>query len=662
MVDRDERRRAESLERQGRVEDAARAYLAAGSLSNAVRVFAESGRHRDAGNLIMKAIRCEPDEVGPLRGEKRRLAHRAALHYAAAHDWEPAITILDELGDQEAATKLRRRRSGQDRTPVSEPPPRLSDPGPAPPSEPKSRRHSSETHVKRRRTSIPSLDRKGAHGLAVRLEARGEMHLAKTAYARLGAHEDVARIAERQGSSVEAAEAWIKAGRHDEAARCYVDAGDEEAALDQLLYTPVDHRSYREAAAQAIELARGLSRMDLELDSFVMPLVESGVRANEEVAVFYELGRLYESTGHSARAREVYQAVAVYQPHYRDATARAQGAVARAERTGDRMMNGGVRSSGRDEVSGRWESHERLPEIHSSTQELRSRPVPRSSAPPEPEDGMPTGSMIGGRYRVKRKVGEGGMAEVYEVLDLDLEAIIALKLFHETNDARLLLDRCRRELMLARELTHENIVRVYDIGLHERRRFITMEMLEGTDLRDVMDEVPLTWGQSIRYLIQMCAGLHAAHLKGVVHRDVKPENFFVTKTDQVKVMDFGIAKKATDTDEIPVEGKTAGTPVYMSPEQIKDYGSVTPVSDVYSMGVVAFEMLTGEVPFDSDDAYRLLMMHVNEPAPPPSLLEPELPPALDELVGHALAKRPEDRLRSCREMADRLSAILTTMG
>ena len=668
MTGRGERSRAEQLERQGRVEDAASAYLAAGSLSDAERVFAESGRHRDAANLIMKAIQCEPAEVGRLRGEKRRLAHRAALHFAAAHRWDEAIIILDELGDREASRKLRRRRSGEDGTPVSEPPPRLSDPGLPPPSSlPRAtkstppRRLTSDTKLRRRRSSIPALDRRGAYDLAARLEARGDFHLAMTAYERLGAYEDVARLAEKSTRWSDAGEAWAKVRRHDDAARCFLKSGDEARALDQLLYISPDSDGYRDAATRAIRIACKLSRVDLEIDNYVMPLVESGVRSIDELEPFYLLARLYESTGHAARAKVVFEAVVAHQASYRDAAER-MGAL-EVHAASARTENGLVDSAAPEEVSGRWESHDRLPEVALPDEEPKSRPMAKtkSGASPERVDDMQPGDVIGGRYRVKRKVGEGGMAEVYEVLDLELESIIALKLFQRTANSRALLERCRRELMLARELTHENIVRVYDIGLHDKRRFITMEMLDGTDLRDVMVDVPLTWGQSLGYLIQACAGLHAAHLKGVVHRDVKPENFFVTKTDQVKVMDFGIAKKATDTDEIVLDGKTSGTPIYMSPEQIRDYGGVTPVSDVYSMGIVAFELLTGEVPFDSDEPYELLRMHLDEPVPPPTLLEPEMPEELEQVILDALAKSPEHRIRSCREMAERLSVVLAAI-
>jgi serine/threonine-protein kinase len=325
-----------------------------------------------------------------------------------------------------------------------------------------------------------------------------------------------------------------------------------------------------------------------------------------------------------------------------------------------------------------------LPDLPAPSQ--RSRPSPPSAAPPsrpsaEPVAPQPTataqavtappppetievepGATVANRYEVIRLIGEGGMAEVFEVQDNELDTRIALKLFNADAESEVLLQRFKRELMLARDLTHRNIVRVYDIGVHQERRFITMEMLKGTDLRDLMDETPLTWGQSLNYLVQACAGLHAAHQRGVVHRDIKPENFFVTEDDVIKVMDFGIAKKATATSNITQEGFTAGTPAYMSPDQIRDFGHVKPVSDVYAMGVIAFEMLTGDLPFYHDAAMSLMMMHLNDEPPPPTLLEPELPEELEEIILHALEKNPEKRIQTCEELGKRLQAVLDEMS
>jgi serine/threonine-protein kinase len=245
------------------------------------------------------------------------------------------------------------------------------------------------------------------------------------------------------------------------------------------------------------------------------------------------------------------------------------------------------------------------------------------------------------------------MASVYEAMDVELGIPIALKLF-TCAETETLVSRFKRELMLARELTHDNIVRVFDIGTHEGQRFMTMELMQGADLRDHMDG-PMDPGVARQYLEQACVGLHAAHLRGVIHRDIKPENFFVMHDGCVKVMDFGIARKATATSNLTAEGFTAGTPAYMAPEQIRDFGKVTHQCDVYALGVIAYEMLTGELPFYHEEAMKLMMMHLHDAPPLPSEYVPTIPAGVERVILHALEKDPKDRIKSCAEFADRLA-------
>jgi eukaryotic-like serine/threonine-protein kinase len=721
-VSRDRKRREEAKrhEREGRVEEAVRAFLAAGSFSDAVRVYADAERPLDAAALIMRVVKVAPDEVGELKGEKRRLARKAGRLFekggkmleaaaieAALNDEDPLEDVASSARVSVVPDSRRVRQSSPGRTPTgprvsprsvqaptSSPSPTSSQPSsssaaresvPHPPdSHPRSKkarrirrsvpdlsdpspRSSPSPRSDPARASKPSLGRASARDLATRLEARGDFRLAKTAFLGLGSPADAARVAEKMKEPREAARLFGEAKMHEDAARCFIDAKDQKAALQALMLIEPDHVAYRRSCARAIDLATELAQLDLELYGFVRRYVLGGVAGTGEVETFYKLGRLYEANDHESSALEAYAQLEAFDPLYRDVAARVL-AIESGTRVGSGEKIVGDATS-YSTVNRDRASHDRLPRSpvtsrrKSSGMVPRSDPPPADSLPPEFEElaaKLSAGDIVGNRYRVKRHLGEGGMAEVYEVLDQELGAIIALKLFTTEVNSPALLARCRRELMLARELNHDNIVRVFDIGLHGERRFITMEMLDGADLRDVMDEAQPTWGESLRYLVQACDGLHAAHLRGVVHRDVKPENFFVTKNDQLKVMDFGIAKKATDTDEIVIDGTTAGTPAYMSPEQIRDYSSVSPMADVYSLGVMAFEMVTGEVPFYTDDARELMMMHIKEPPPPPTILEPDLPAALEEIVLHALEKSVDKRLKTCREMSDRLQEVLKT--
>src|SRR5256885_9211568 len=207
------------------------------------------------------------------------------------------------------------------------------------------------------------------------------------------------------------------------------------------------------------------------------------------------------------------------------------------------------------------------------------------------------------------------MATVFRAFDLELEENVALKVFNVEQTSEVLVARFKQELKLSRQLIHPNIIRLYDIGLHEGHRYISMELLVGKSLKDRM-RAPIEIRTALGYLLQACHGLQAAHDVGVVHRDVKPDNFFVTDDGVLKVMDFGIAKQYA-TPGATVAGSIAGTPLYMSPEQIGNFSSVTQPSDLYALGICAYEMFTGQVPVFPAEIVPLLMMHVNsQPVPP----------------------------------------------
>jgi serine/threonine-protein kinase len=182
-----------------------------------------------------------------------------------------------------------------------------------------------------------------------------------------------------------------------------------------------------------------------------------------------------------------------------------------------------------------------------------------------------------------------------------------------------------------------------------------MELLVGKSLKERMEK-PIDFVAALDFLIQACSGLQAAHDAGVVHRDVKPDNFFVTDDGVLKVMDFGIAKQYA-APGVTVVGSIAGTPLYMSPEQIGNFSTVTHLTDLYALGICAYEMFTGSLPFTHDELVPLLMMHVNTPPEPPARRNPAIPPDLDAAILRLLEKDPTRRFQSCRELGQALSAI-----
>jgi len=270
-----------------------------------------------------------------------------------------------------------------------------------------------------------------------------------------------------------------------------------------------------------------------------------------------------------------------------------------------------------------------------------------------------TGAMLGTRYRIGRQLGEGGMATVFKARDLELEEDVAIKVFKADAQQEVSLARFKQEVSLTRRLSHPNVIRIFDIGQAAGCRFITMEMLSGKDLAHYLGKpIDLTLG--IDWLIQMAKGLHAAHKTGVVHRDIKPANVFVCDDGVVKVMDFGIAKNKDN--DLTQSGLSWGTPKYMSPEQIRGFSEVTPSADIYALGVIAYEMFAGRVPFKHKEHVPLMMMHVNDKPPAPSKFNPKLPKLLERIILKMLGKNAESRPPDCRSVVGALRKFEKTLA
>ena len=267
-------------------------------------------------------------------------------------------------------------------------------------------------------------------------------------------------------------------------------------------------------------------------------------------------------------------------------------------------------------------------------------------------------TLIDDRYTLGNPLGSGGMAEVYLAHDEVLGRDVALKILKDQyaeNDE--FVERFRREARSVAALNHPNIVSVYDRGSSEDGTYyIVMEYVPGGTLKEhVLREGPLDPSAAAKLGSQVAQALEAAHEKGVIHRDVKPQNVLLTDSGDAKVTDFGIARavNATTTSRSNLILGTAG---YMSPEQAKGE-PVGPQSDLYSLGVVLYEMLTGERPYSAEDPVALAMKHVNEPPPSPREANPEVPEALDALTTKLLAKKPEDRYASAADLADDLERV-----
>jgi eukaryotic-like serine/threonine-protein kinase len=272
-------------------------------------------------------------------------------------------------------------------------------------------------------------------------------------------------------------------------------------------------------------------------------------------------------------------------------------------------------------------------------------------------------TLFDGRYRILRKLGSGGMANVYLAEDEELGRRVAVKILNDryANDD-LFIERFRREAKSAAGLSHPNIVSIYDRGQAEGTYYIAMEVIEGRSLKElILTRGALPIGTAIAYAKQLLEALRFAHRHGIIHRDIKPHNVLVSADQhakahepRLKVTDFGIARHGAS--QMTEAGSIMGTAQYLSPEQARG-APVTAASDLYSAGVVLYEMLTGKVPFTGDSAIEIAMKHVNDLPAPPSGLRPEIPVELDQIVLRALAKDPDERYQSAEEFIEDLERV-----
>ncbi|HJW89334.1 MAG TPA: protein kinase [Anaerolineales bacterium] len=261
------------------------------------------------------------------------------------------------------------------------------------------------------------------------------------------------------------------------------------------------------------------------------------------------------------------------------------------------------------------------------------------------------------RYQLEERIGSGGMAVVYRAHDLQLERMVAIKVLREdfTRDAAF-RDRFRQEAKAAANLSHPNIVTVHDFGLDSGRLFIVMEHVPGLDLKIILlRQSRLDLEAALELMIQACAGVGYAHRAGLVHCDIKPQNLLVTPDQRLKVVDFGIARALASIQPDEQEEIVWGSPLYFSPEQAAG-NAPSPASDVYSLGVILYEMVTGSLPFTAETSTELARKHRLEPVRPPRELNAAIPVALEQILFKVLAKEPAARYRT----ADQFGRVLTT--
>lgn len=274
-----------------------------------------------------------------------------------------------------------------------------------------------------------------------------------------------------------------------------------------------------------------------------------------------------------------------------------------------------------------------------------------------PKEELTTGATFAGKYQIIEELGRGGMGRVYKALDTEVNEKVAIKLIKpEIASDKKAIERFRNELKFARKIRHKHVCQMYDLNREQDSFYITMEYMPGEDLKSLIKKMgALSPGQAISLAKQICDGLSEAHRLGVIHRDLKPQNIMIDAEGNARIMDFGIAR-STEGKSITGAGVMIGTPDYMSPEQV-DGKEVDQRSDIYSLGIILYEMVTGRIPFEGDTALSIAVKHKTEIPKSPQESNAQVPDALNRLILRCLEKPKENRYQSAEELAEGLRRI-----
>jgi tetratricopeptide (TPR) repeat protein len=437
------------------------------------------------------------------------------------------------------------------------------------------------------------------------------MHKASTLLEKTGQVEKAAELRERLGDVQKAAELYSQAGKPLKAGEILMEIGNLEEAIRvlQRAWGQGDRMpSLRNALGLAF-LRRG--SFEIAYDQYLKFLVEESVSPDNRDTK-YELACSFDSRGQYEEAHRLFQELSAFDLDFKDVKERL----------------------------------ERLNLVLSEIRDNNATTMPHQFSP---------GKIVADRYVIKSKAGSGGMGEVYRAIDRELNIEVALKLLKSKYiHNQEMVQRFKQEVTLARKVHHENVVQLYDFEKLEHHLYISMEFFHSRDLKTIIRSKDiLATEEIVPIMTQACRGLWAAHRRGIVHRDIKPQNILINDEGVVKLVDFGIATVIESAMEASSEF-VVGTPDYMSPEQAK--GEQTdPRSDIYSLGTILYEMSTGKPPFANPDPMKILVDQVERPPIPPVELNPDVPLWLNELILKSLEKDPDARFDSVQIMERQLA-------
>ena len=529
------------------------------------------------------------------------------------------------------------------------------------------------------------------------LESLGRTQQAIDAYRKAGCEEDAQRLrADLLRSRPHAPGSPIFR------ARALAERGQPGPALSVIMTLRPDQPEYKAACRLAIQVAEHADSLDFDLDHFLAPfLAGQGPLAHEpaDLPSLDRLARLYARHSMREAAASAWRAVLRVSPKWGDVSRRLaelEGSADTARASFEDLLESELAFRPASRRSSAPSPRARLPDLpdlpsldslealalgeaatpegpppapspkrrsperrttaaYDDITETNDLPEParRRSEPPVKPTALAVGDLVADRYEVQGLLGQGGMGVVLHVTDTMLGEDVAMKLVYRESGVREEdKERFKSEMRICRRLVHPSVVRVFEFGMWRGSLFLTMELLEGTDLDAVLksSREPLPVIRSLHLLMQACDGLGAAHAMGVVHRDVKPQNLFVMKDGQtLKVMDFGIAQPRSVDHTLTQTGAIVGSPAYLAPERLRGDPAI-PASDLYALGCVAYQMLTGVHPFRAPELAALFVQHLQSAPTPPRRLNGALPVDVERLVLRLLEKEPSRRFGSANEL------------
>lgn len=474
-------------------------------------------------------------------------------------------------------------------------------------------------------------------------KAAGDLRRAAQAFTRARRLHEAARCYEQAGDAKLAAETFAAAGDAAAAATSFLKAGQPVAASTQFLSVgnrseaaqalqrvPTGSPEFEQASLLLVPLLMEEGMLDAALHRVrMLPPAGPGAATEALDRLYYE-GRILEELGRPAEALPCFQRLVALSRDHRDVVERLRGVTAKARAP---------------------QASTAPPPLTPSLAVTQATGVRPGSAPPAAEpDELAAGGVLAGRYEIQEELGRGGMGQVFKARDRELNELVAIKTVlrragaDSTDEERLI-----REVQICRKITHPNVVRVYDLGRVPGGIFITMELLEGARLDQLIgNNKKLSLPRVKQLLGEICEGLKEAHALGIVHRDLKPGNVMVTPK-RLKILDFGIARMNEGDPRLTRTGITVGSPLYMSPEQIQGQ-ELDGRSDLYSLGVLAFTLLAGREPFIGMNPTTIVLQHLQSPPPRLTDFRPDLPPPWQALVSKLLSKEVEDRYASAEEV------------